>query len=377
MAGGKVVEVKCLVMDNCEHFRNFKSEVDSYQKCVEGNMLDLNNLNIAYEKKVREISSIFELFQHINLITDYNNLYAIINDMLIGVLGVTGSTIFSLENDALLVEASNIARKDLRNIKSIQNKLISAGCLTGNLRVFNSSDMNEELCKARGIKSAVGIPLMKKDKCLGVVFLEHVLENYFNEENKPFLNTLSVAVRLAIENARLYSSLENMALRDGMTGLHNGAYFNKEIKNCIEVYDKYGIPFTVSIMDIDNFININETYGHLCGDAVIRHIGSLIEKEVRKGDIVCRNDGDKYAVIFRNTLDTAAIKERLEEIREKIASSLIHYDNAKLLASCSFGIASSKDCESGTEFKSVEEFAEEALKMAKAQGKNKVVIYKR
>lgn len=370
------MEAKCLDINKCEHFKNLKNEVDSYQKCVGKNLMDLNNLNIKYEKAVREISSIFDLFQHINLITDYNNLYAIINDMLIGVLGVTGSTIFSVEDNALLVEASSISRRDLKNVKPLQNKLIESGCLEGKLTIFNSQEIGGELCKARGIKSAVAIPLMKKDACLVVIFLEHKLENYFTEENKHLLKTLSVAVRLAIENAKLYSNLENMTLRDGMTGLYNCTYFEKEIANCIDVCDKYGIPFTVSLIDIDHFLILNKTHGHLCGDIVIKDIGKLLESEVRKGDIVCRLYGDKYGVIFRNTHDTTGIKERLEEVRTKICES-IYYDNTKLQVSCSFGIASTNTCEAGVEYKVVEAFAEEALRMAKEQGRNKVVVYEK
>lgn len=374
MAGGIVMEAKCLEIKNCEHLKNLRSEVDSYQKCVEKSLLDLNNLNIKYEKTVREIGSIFDLFQHINLITDYNNLYAIINDMLIGVLGVTRSTIFSVEDNALLVEASNISRRDLKNVKPLQNKLIEYGCLDGKLKIFNSKEIDEELCKAKGIKSAVAIPLMKNDECFVVIFLEHKLENYFTEENKQLLSTLSLAVRLAIENAKLYSSLENMTLRDGMTGLYNSTYFEKEITNCIDVCDKYGIPFTVSLIDIDHFLMLNKNHGHLCGDTVIKDIGKLLESEVRKGDIVCRLYGDKFGVIFRNTLDTKGIKDRLEVVRTKIRE-LTFDDNTKLQVSCSFGIASTKTCEVGDEYKEVEDFAEEALRMAKEQGRNKVVIY--
>lgn len=368
------MEARCLETSKCEHLMNLKNEVDSYQKCVEKSLVDLNNLNIKYEKAVREIGSIFDLFQHINLITDYNNLYAIINDMLIGILGVSGSTIFSVEDNALLVEASSISRRDLKNVKPLQSKLIKSGCLDGKLTIFNYQDIDEELCRDRGIKSAVAIPLMKNDKCLIVIFLEHKVNNYFTEENKQLLNTLSLAVRLAVENAKLYSSLENMTLRDGMTGLYNCSYFEKEIANCIDVCDKYGIPFTVSIIDIDQFLMINRTYGHLCGDAVIKDIGRLLESEVRKGDIVCRIDGDKYGVVFRNTLDTASIKERLEKVRTKISQS-VYYEDASLQVSCSFGIASTNTCESGADYKNVEAFAEEALRIAKEQGRNKVVIY--
>lgn len=365
----------CQNIDCCVELNKVKSEADSYQKCVESSLLELNNLNIRYEKAVREISSIFELFQHINLITDYNNLYAVINDMLIGVLGVSGSTIFSVEDQKLLVEASSISRQELKKAEFLKEKLVAAGCLQGKLTIFDSNSLHEELCEKRGIKSAAVIPLMKKNLCIGVIFLEHVLEDYFREENKQFFNTLSVAVRLAIENAQLYSGLENMALRDGLTGLYNQAYFEKEIQNCTEVFSKYAIPFTVSIIDIDNFMKINENYGYHCGDITIKHIAKLLENEIRKGDILCRCDSDKYAIIFRNTLDNKAIKERLETIRKKIAAAPVSNEDQQVVVSCSFGIASSKDYESGQDSNSVVELAEEALQRAKKNGKNQVVVY--
>ena len=61
-------------------------------------------------------------------------------------------------------------------MKPVQNKLKASGYLEGKLTVFNSTEINEEFCKVGGIKSAAAIPLMKKDKCLGVVLLEHIYE---------------------------------------------------------------------------------------------------------------------------------------------------------------------------------------------------------
>ena len=369
------MEEICVKVDSCEHLNKIKSEVDSYQKCVENSLLDLNNLNIKYEKALREISSIFDLFQHINLITDYNNLYAIINDMLIGVFGVTGSTIFSVDDNKLVLEASSISRRDLKNIEPVKKKLIAAGSLAGKLTIFKAADIVEEICQDRNIKSVAAIPLMKRNQCSGIIFLEHTLENYFREENKQFLDTLAIAVRLAIENAQLYSSLENMALRDGMTSLYNNTYFNKEVYNCMEVYSKYNIPFTVAMIDMDHLLNINEEHGHLAGDAAIRHMGRFLENEVRKGDIVCRVDGDKFAVIFRNTLDTQAIFDRLEELKNKVATLPIYHENHKLSLSCSVGIASSKSCNGDIDCSSFVGMAEEALNIAKEKGRNRVVVY--
>ena len=369
------MEEKNTAPDRCNDLDMLRKEVDSYQQCVENTLLDLNNLNIKYEKALREISSIFDLFQHINLITDYNNLYAIINDMLMGVLGLTGSTIFSAEETALLVEASSISRRELKNIDAIREKLINAGCLKGTLAVFGSKDIVEEISVARGIKSSVAIPLMKGDQCLGIIYLEHGLEGYFKEESKQFLSTLAIAIRLAIENAQLYSSLEKTALRDGLTGVFNEMYFNKEISNCMEVLHKYNTPFTVALIDMDQVQSINEIHGYQAGDAAIKHVGSFLENEIRKGDILCRCGGDQFGVIFRSTPDTKAIKERLEEMRQKLMELPLSWNDQTLQLSCSFGIAGSNLCEQGSDDQTLIQFAMEALQSAKEKGRNRVEVY--
>lgn len=365
----------CQVQDNCSYLEDYKKEVDSYQKCVENTLLDLNSLNMKYEKTVREISSIFDLFQHINMINDYYNLHTVINDMLIGVLGLTDSTIFSVNKDQLLVEASSISRQDLKGIKAIETRIVNSACMQGKMTIFPKVQITEEISRARNINSAVAIPLMKKDQCSGIIYLEHSMPEHFNHEDSKFLNTLAVAVRLSIENAQLYASLEDMVLRDGLTGLYNHAYFNKELNNCIDIYNKYSIPFILAIADIDHFAQINNTYGHICGDEIIKQVGKLISLEIRKGDIVCRYDGGKYAMIFRNTSDLKAINSRLETIRSKTGQLTIDGGAGKPEISCSFGLASFNDCDMLQDYQAVVNCAEQALEKAKQNGANNVVTY--
>jgi diguanylate cyclase (GGDEF)-like protein len=350
--------------------------VDSYQLCVESTLLDLNNLNIKYEKALREISSIFDLFQHINLITDYNNLYAIINDMLMGVLGLTDSTIFSVEEDCCLpVEASSISRRKLKHVDEIRKKLAAADCLQGTLAVFDREKITEKISMERGIQSTVALPLMKGSQCLGVIYLEHSLEGYFKEESKQFLSTLAIAIRLAIENAQLYSRLEKMTLRDGLTGLFNQMYFNKEISNCWDVLHKYHTPFIVALIDIDDIQGINEAYGFQAGDAAIMHVGKLLENEIRKGDILCRCGGDQFGIIFRNTPDIKAIRIRLEEMRQRLVHQPLKLENKVLQLSCSFGVAGSSLYGEEPRENMLIYWAEQALQAAKEKGRNRVEVY--
>lgn len=371
------MESKCTQAEACQPLMQFQAEIDSYQKCVESNLQELNRLNIKYEKTLREMSSIFDLFEHINLTTDFYNLHTVINDMLIGVLGATSSTIFSLEDGKLIVEASSISRKELKDIDAIKSRLKKGEVLKGDVVVYDVADLTEEISTQRGVQSAVCVPIMQKNTCTGLIYIEHKVVDYFKEVDKKYLLTLAIAVRLAIENAKLYSNLEDMALRDGLTGLYNRLYFNKEVNNCKDIHQKYGIPFILALADINSFRAINDSYGHNRGDYVIKHVGKLIENEVRKGDIVCRYEGDKFAVIFRNASDLMAIIDRLESIRKNISDFLFNYENESISVSCSFGVVSFADSKITEGNLSVVNLAEQALKSAKSKGRNTIVVYEK
>ncbi|MGE5632395.1 MAG: diguanylate cyclase [Caulobacteraceae bacterium] len=244
----------------CEYVKSTKAELDSYQKCVERSLQEISALNVKYEHTVNELSTIINIFEYINMMTDYKNLFSIINDMLIGVLGATSSTIFMNDDGRYNVEASSISRQMVKGMETLGKVLLDVYGDQKETFILKESDIKDGLSKSRGIKSAVAVPLIGKEKLAEVIYLEHEKRDYFAPEIKKYLNTLAVAIRLFLENAQLYSRLEEMALRDGLTGLYNRMFFNKEITNCMDNYRKYSLPFVLAILDIDHFKKVNENY---------------------------------------------------------------------------------------------------------------------
>jgi diguanylate cyclase (GGDEF)-like protein len=242
--------------------------------------------------------------------------------------------------------------------------------------LLKENDLKSEYSKSRNIKSAMVVPLKSKEKLVGVIYLEHNKEDYFNDDNIRYINTLAIAIRLSLENAQLYSKLEEMALRDGLTGLYNRMFFNKEIQNCMENYRRFGLPFILTIFDFDRFKNINDTYGHICGDKVLTEISDMIKMEIRKDDILCRYGGEEFAIIFRNTSDISSIMTRLEILREKIENTYIDYEDNRVQITCSFGVVSCVSVDKSGTPEQVIKNADEALYEAKNTGRNKICIYK-
>lgn len=366
--------VECIKQDCCEQLQAVKTELSNYQLCAEDNLQQLSNLNIKYEKTVNELSTIINIFEYINLVDDYKNLFSIINDMVIGVLGATNSTIFVYDGSQFNVETSNISRKMLKGMDMVSSKFFFPLSRLNETCVFYEKDLQDEYIKSRQIKSAIVVPLKSSEHLLGVIYVEHAKEDYFTMENIKYVNTLAIAIRLALENAQLYAKLEEMAFKDGLTGLNNRMLFNKEIQNSVENHSKYGLPFVLAIINADNFKAVNETYGHICGDKVLCGISEIIKMEVRKDDFICRYSGEEYAIIFKNTCDYERIMERLEVLREKIQKNVVEYENHKIQITCSMGVVCSTAISKTDMAEQLVHKADSALNEAKRGGKNRICL---
>ncbi len=360
--------------ENCELLREANDRLDSYQMCAEKSLQEISALNVLYEQRVNELSTIINIFEYINLVTDYKNLFSIINDMLIGVLGASDCTMFTNKGNNYQVEASSLSRKDVLAMEFVGESLFGKYGDRKEAFIFTEAELEEDFSTRGETKSAVAVPLAGKNEMLGIIFIEHTKRGYFQKEKCKYLNTLAIAIRLSLENARLYSKLEEMAFLDGLTGLYNRMFFNKEINNCMYDFKTYGLPFVLTILDLDHFKKVNDTYGHLCGDIVLKQIAGILKNDVRKEDLVCRYGGEEFVIVFKNTMDSKSIYSRLEKIRQKISDTVIDYQDSEINVTCSFGAVCctiESKCNSSED---VVRMADEELYRAKAEGRNRVCM---
>ena len=331
----------CERQDSCELLKDVLRELDSYQHTAETSLQQISTFNMKYEKLVNELSTIINVFEYINLVTDYKNLFSIITDMMIGILGLANCTIFLMEAGDYVVETSNLSRKDSIKMMDTLNFLRQGGADFKETKIYKLDELQDDFSIERGIKSSAVLPLANKETNLGLIYIEHGNENYFETDSLRYLNTLGIAIRLSLENARLYARLEEVALVDSLTQLYNRLFFNKEIALCIENYKKFGHPFVLVLMDIDHFKKVNDTYGHLCGDQVLIDLAKIMQNSIRKDDMVCRYGGEEFAIIFRKTDDMEGITTRVKALKDSIEAHETIYQNKKISISCSFGISKS------------------------------------
>jgi diguanylate cyclase (GGDEF)-like protein len=118
------------------------------------------------------------------------------------------------------------------------------------------------------------------------------------EDDLSALEELALTAGKAIENARQFEELHELAVRDPLTGLHNRSYFHDTLDHEVKRAHRYDRRLALIFFDLDDFKAINEDIGHLGGDSVLAEMAQRLRLVVRGADIPCRVGGDEFAVIL-------------------------------------------------------------------------------
>jgi diguanylate cyclase (GGDEF)-like protein len=248
-------------------------------------------------------------------------------------------------------------------------------------------------------KSILTAPLVNfyTHETIGVLQLINKSENGelipFTKDDKEFISLTSYLIALSIVNAQsnieklkqinleledkvlertqeledIQQQLIQQANRDPLTNLYNRRYFNEISKNLISIAKREKQNLSVMIMDIDNFKNINDTYGHNVGDSVILYVADVLVGTARKSDICVRFGGEEFVIVLPNTSFEAS-QILAEKIRTKIEVANIELANHSISFTISIGI--SQVAQTDVIIESALKKADEALYEAKSAGKN-------
>ncbi len=217
--------------------------------------------------------------------------------------------------------------------------------------------------------SWMGVPVEVHEQAIGVLIVYAQSPERFTPSDLGLLQLISRQAAVALQNSRLYV----MATVDGLTRLFVRRYFDRRLVEEVARSKRYGSTFTLMLLDLDNFKEVNDTHGHAVGDAVLRNVGDVLLAEVRSMDIPARYGGDEFAVIlpeanWRGALTLASrILYRVRRERVRAGDELVSI-------SLSIGMASVPDHAEHAVLDAISK-ADEALYEAKARGKGQIAVW--
>ncbi len=223
----------------------------------------------------------------------------------------------------------------------------------------------------RSVRSLISAPLIVGDKTLGILRVDSSSPHHFATDDLRFLRTIGDLASIAIENAQLYKKVEDLAIRDGLTGLYLRRYMLDRLQEEMGRELRRGKELCFLMIDLDRFKQYNDRFGHIAGDMVLRTVaGILLQHFPQAGDLVCRYGGEEFCVLLPDCPKEKAV-ELAHEVRKEIQAHEIVLRRQKTHVSASIGVAAFP-----TDARTKEELiikADEALYKAKETGRNKVI----
>ncbi len=212
---------------------------------------------------------------------------------------------------------------------------------------------------------------------LGFIFLREKLYPLLIPASVMSLifNFLIIGILLAFQGEwgkrmmRSYESAYDKSITDPLTLVRNRAFFDEYLHEAIDQAYVRGEPFSLAILDIDDFKKFNDTYGHLVGDQVLKTTSALIQQTIRQADILCRFGGEEFTLILKGTSLVGA-QVIAEKIRTCVEKNILEHEGKRLNITISLGVT---ECDARDDATAIIERADQALLQAKKTGKNRVV----
>ncbi|MBC8323814.1 MAG: diguanylate cyclase [Candidatus Marinimicrobia bacterium] len=327
---------------------------------------------------------IANLLNSMDIQSEVHGLYEKVRDLCRTFFNYDKLTVSVIQSDRehykVVLEDGYSGDVDPEKIYSIKRSIHGRGFRAH--ETVDSSDMGEEFYESgrfeegdlenHDFKSILTVPVIVNDRVQYSITIEKQASTRFSDSDKNVLELLALTFGSIVSWQQQYWKMHENAMHDGLTGLLNHKAFIDRFKEEINRANRYQHSIVFAILDLDKFKRINDSYGHLYGDYVIREVANIIKEKVRNIDVVGRYGGEEYGILLINT-DIEKIVPVAQRIIEGIAEFPFTMDNIDVNMTISCGLSEfPRDTDN---LKELIAKADEAMYSAKAKGGNLVAAY--
>jgi diguanylate cyclase (GGDEF)-like protein len=337
--------------------------------------LNLTNTNKSIERHKQEVLIINEMNQKLQLCQYSKEAFSIIRLTALKLfIGINGSLAIFNSHTRKLETVENWNWDNFHNLCKEFEKNDCWALRSDNIYIYNDKN-NDVICnhfQSLPHGSYICIPLIVQNDVIGMLHFNVQTESTIDSYQQQIMTNFGDVVKLSLANIKLHEALKEQATHDSLTGLYNRRHLNEILPREIQRTIRASSKLCVAILDLDHFKNFNDSFGHEAGDAVLKHLSSLLSSSFRESDIICRLGGEEFIVILLDTNINDALP-RLNKFRERVKSFQLPFNNG-LLPSISVSIGVAEVPGQATNAVDLLRLADEALYTAKNEGRDKVIV---
>ena len=237
------------------------------------------------------------------------------------------------------------------------------------VRSHLSPDERSPVEEQMGLRDCLAEPMRSDDRDLGVLVLGNKRRPYL-EEDYTLCRAVADQIVVAIEKSTRLAVTQREATTDEMTGLYNYRFLVGYLDQQVNVAERASSPLSVLMLDLDHFKVVNDSYGHLAGDRLLRQFASLMLETIRKSDLAARYGGEEFVVVMANT-GRGDAEVVAGKIRSAVEAMVVQLDDGReVRLTVSIGGVTFPDGSRGA--RNLLDLADRALYAAKRNGRNRV-----
>lgn len=354
-------------------------KIRSHERKLQTGKEALERANEELESRLAEIFFTHEFFKALTSFSSVDDVTSLIVDGANGILGAEISCVYLLNDETWMLHlASSQGRTEEFFVESVPvNETLLGDSFSEGL--IQETDVPPGSPSARwareegAVRSHAAIPLRAGDSIFGVLLVGSASIRELTVPELDRLLVISNQASLALQNALLHEELERLSVTDRLTELYNHGYFQQRLEEELGRAGRFDHELSLLMIDIDDFKEFNDTYGHPRGDRVLHGVSDAIRANLREMDVAARYGGEEFVVVLPET-DTEGAAQVAERIRVGVESTLFGTADgaASIHKTVSIGVATYPE-HASIQGKLIEA-ADRAMYVAKRAGKNRVEV---
>lgn len=353
------------------------------RRAVLGTLMDITERKMAEAELIdsaRQVETLYNIGVTVSQTLNLTEMLESVLERVLALMEIEAGGIFlvNAQTDELVLNThQGFSERFIRDVKRMKVGKGFAGrvALTGKPLIVGNMTADARfdpiVLKREGFQSLSAIPIMSREKILGVLSVCSYGSRNFLERELQLLGTIANQIGVAVENSQLYERTVEIAFTDSMTGLYNRRYLMEQIEREFARASRSESAFSVIMIDLDGLKTVNDRFGHHGGDAILKELGRIIKADTRTSDVAGRLGGDEFMLLASET-DSSEACNIGERIRSQVEQYHTEIDGEELGASISVGVASYPS--HASDVKELLQKADEAMYNAKRSGKNRICL---